>query len=717
MRNNEANRSSLSDDMRPRAEIKEPRESLKDLSHPSRDSICIPDSLVAALPSCAVSCIETFVDVQYSEATCGEKQSLDFLCTTPNNSGLTIGEGGLQCIFSDCTGSALGDIQVYSICAGISNAVPETVGTITATLPNSATMSTSTYPFSIGISTETESVTSTSTYPSSIGLSTDTESITSTTTPARLPTSTFPASFATTVTTTSTGDPAAASHATSVPVSTTPAQSSLTPRPGKLSSSQIAGIAVAGAAIVIIVGVLLAILVCVRKRRTRRRRSERWSITNGPSPPAAGDFPGSTKAGASSPALNGYNPDKRFYAPQPAMQKRRSLWRKSLKPEEIGVAVSPQMAQNASPASTTSQHTLARLLPHENSRSLWPAPLSMVGKPPGQTVEQPTQSVGRNQIEIPGIVVHPSTQPVVAPQHAREEKYTRFARRPLPAPLQIGDLATRTSAKPDRMPLTPVYDNGNFAKNHPTQKPPLEKAKVATQPPDIRDSQSTDIEEDVTPEHELGRPVRSQQISSFTSIYPLENILPEYMSGQYKTQNQGGRPPVGPQPSLEPESPIKGLRYPPIPRPAAISSQAERLARPRASLRVNTGDHPLFLPAAAQARSRSDESYIHTDSSSSQGRYPPVWPVNSSHGKAYGHTAPRQRPPYPQPSLRYGPVLPRAQYQRPPPAAPSRFFAPPPPTMQRTPPRQAGRAPPPAEGLRLTPGKTSGGDWYLTLEG
>lgn len=53
------------------------------------------------IPSCAIDCFESFIDLNRLSTGCGTRPSLQCLCSHETSSGLTIGEGALECIVSE----------------------------------------------------------------------------------------------------------------------------------------------------------------------------------------------------------------------------------------------------------------------------------------------------------------------------------------------------------------------------------------------------------------------------------------------------------------------------------------------------------------------------------------------------------------------------------------------------------------------------------------
>lgn len=674
-------------------------------THPERDSkmalssvespllqsrqFCVPEAVITAVPACASACIETFVQQQYSGA-CSQKGSLEFLCTTPNNSGLTIGEGGLQCIYSDCTGSDLEDIGVYYICTGIANSLPETLGTITATRDPMAATSTLLYPTSIGTPTSLETASGITTATGSPVVPNPQPS------PSSMSLSIFPSS---------------SSSVVSVPASTSAPPTSHTTSSKGLNNAQIAGVSVAGFATVAIACTLLTLLAWLRKRRGQQRRLDRRSMQPDPLPPAASS-PVILNTGPQTPVLENFYSNQRFYAQTPADEKRRSFWRKSIKPEEIGVAVSPEVPQKESPASTTSHHTTSHLLPTDPMSPLWPAPLRLSRQQQRPTIpaENSITTAGETKSDPTGLAIRNHNLDLRVPPNQVIERQP--VRQQQPPSLSVTNMEARATRQNARMPLTPVYDNGNFQKGQVLGNQRTIPSDEPEQRPRSRASEATEIEEDVTPEQDLFDQPSVPQAPSRISPYPLANILPEYMSMGPQRALQPYSDPHNQSTTSEPDSPIKGLRYPKIPRPAAVSRQAERVARPRAAAGVHTDGRPILL--GKQGRSQSDDSHIYTDSSSSQGGYarfrrpgmgqnnqlrrpPDTMNTRKAEYEGQGPFSSHQDP-YSNSHAQASSANP--QFARPTtPTGPQRVIS------------------PPQEELRLTPGITRGGDLYFTVDG
>ena len=335
-------------------------------------AICLPTDLLTAAPECAVGCILEFTQLNYSQNLCPFTSSLTYLCTSPTTSGLTIGEGSLQCLVSRCTGDDLKNTSVYNICDSVPGAVAKTVSVITATIEPATTasaMATSLPPL-IGNPTSTQEVTS-------IVLASGMPSLVP---PAATASNNNPVPSPTTVTTAS--QTSIQSHPSGTAVA---ASNKVSPAPN-LSNAQIAGIGV-GSALVSFLIMGLIFWHCRRRDKIQRRRSMRWSMHGVRTPPPNyGGPPPDLPVTAKVPD-NGFlaaPSSHRFYASALAEEKRRSFWRRSIKPEDIGVAVAPGVVEAGSPSSFASQQSLAKLLPKapeklpiKSGTALWPAPLNL----------------------------------------------------------------------------------------------------------------------------------------------------------------------------------------------------------------------------------------------------------------------------------------------------------------------------------------------------
>ncbi|KAI1613281.1 hypothetical protein EDD36DRAFT_438936 [Exophiala viscosa] len=631
-------------------------------------STCLPESLLSIVPQCAIDCIQSFAFTYYPGSTCEDNQDLNRLCTQKNTSGLTIGEGSLQCVVSFCAGTDQVDLAVYGICDGIVGSQPETARTITATLLATTSASTSameTLPATIGTPVSTEQI-------STIVMATSTPPVATATVNTAFPASTASSqpSGVNSMSASSTNTVSGMSTSTQATAVATN-MSDQTKSTPSLSTTQIIAIAVGAGATVIVVFALLMLVYCIRRRRRKRRRSHRRSRVVETTPPLPNyQSPFSRTSPTfeeTNPSLAASNANGRFYAAQPPMEeKRRSFWRRSIRPEEIGVAVSPKLGVEDSPVSVSSQQSMSRLLPTLPARALWPTPLDLESTRKRRRYTQRPISEATVLEEDPewtatgpeSILI--DNQPFILerPPPARKMKS-------IPPPLRL-PIATpnraRNAPQAVPMPLTPTYDNGNVKLMSPAgtvftppstvantmqtfadgaSPPPLLERKLApsstyanknimqSMPParlPLRAINSQDTDTVVRPPYNtaptasnVAVPVltRTNSISSeYTEIE--EDTTPEEINKQLGLSANPPTPSIFAGSSIYSyagqRSPIKDLRYPSIPRSAAVSRQAEKPSHMRGSVAIPS--HPRLT---RNQLVRAEASFVQTDTTSSDG--------------------------------------------------------------------------------------------------
>lgn len=680
------------------------------------NSTSVEASALLVVPDCATNCLEAFISSNYAQSTCTNNLDLACLCTHNTPSGLTLGEAALRCLLSSCpSDNLINATTVTNICSGVSDAIAGTIGTLTVTMTTTNVVSlsaftsaansiTSPLPSSIFVPTSSISI---STIVSETGSPSISPSIVSATFPqpssttSPIPTavsilsSTTPSTSATFVSSTTT-TPSSMSSSTSTTFTQPAAQSTssataVSPtveRQGVLTTGQIVGISIAGVATALLAIGLLLLFCCLRKRKRQRRFSTQWAMANErqpqrPSTPP--QDPGHVGTTFANPADVTIGHGQRYYASRPVEERRRSFWRKSIKPEDIGVAVSPEIAQHAlpdTPDSYSSQRTASQLLPAMPAYALWPAPLRLSrqlqkskDQRPESTATVFEEDTGRSTTFHKAVTVPYEGMEL----DLRKEKTQRSVS---PTPRARNQMAAdpraqmyaieraQAQAKRSQIPLTPVYDNGNptpvygrgaFGGAIPGSSdaaipmvPPVYRpstfASAYTQPqqPDYyntmyqqygqnpftiptltqepqnshntayrqlttapinhrtsassnrrnpRDSASSDVtnfetDEDTTPEQELDK-----------------RLKPSLLSPVMESPRR-----FPPQET----SPIKDLQYPRVPRPAAVSRQAEKPSRPRAALQVDTTGPPprMELPSRDQLV-RNERSFLQSESTSS----------------------------------------------------------------------------------------------------
>lgn len=354
-------------------------------SRPSMVSLA--PSLIARIPPCAQACVESFISEELPVSLCPPLKDLECLCANNSASGLTLGEGSIRCVASSCADRDLGsDYMVYEICAGIKGAVSMTHKTLTATQPappsTSVRKTTHTSESSISNSLSTTKP-SFSTVTSSISTSfsrsfktnsTASNTDTSTTPPVILPTRSH-SSGATVDSTTST-----------VATSSGSASAALASANKSLTKPQIAGIAVVGVVgVAIAIGVIFLIC-CVRRKRSKKRLSGSSFggdriIDSFPNTPGHSNARNrGTEHAHRSRDLVIVDGQRGPITPNGNNGSQTSLLGRNFHPDEIGVAVVPEMRENSraeeTPSSAASYRTTSKLLPDKPSYySLYPSPL------------------------------------------------------------------------------------------------------------------------------------------------------------------------------------------------------------------------------------------------------------------------------------------------------------------------------------------------------
>lgn len=190
----------------------------------------IPQSLRSSVPSCAWSCLSSYIQSNYPAKTCPDQDDVGCLCSHTGAEGFTLQEGAFVCAHQNCAGEATQSSinSTYNICNGQRGALPATHSTLPTTFSAKPTQPSSTSSPLPSMSTTT----SVASDASSTASSTTTSSATS-------------------------------SGALSV------ASPTVSPARG-LQTSQIVGITVASGAAVILVISIGIVIICLRRRRQRQ---------------------------------------------------------------------------------------------------------------------------------------------------------------------------------------------------------------------------------------------------------------------------------------------------------------------------------------------------------------------------------------------------------------------------------------------------------------
>ncbi|KAK5233153.1 hypothetical protein LTR47_005650 [Exophiala xenobiotica] len=591
--------------------------------------------------------------------------------------------------------------------------------------------------------------------PPTIGTPTSTEQISTivmaTPSPTSAPNSANPAASTASPSDSNTSSRSGSSSTVSAIPSNTALNTSMSDRAASkplLSTAQITGIAIGGAATAVVVFTLLMLVYYLRKKRRERRRSKRRSRLVEETPPPNYQSPQKRTTptfGDMTSSLTVPTTNNRFYATQQTMEdKRRSFWRRSIRPEEIGVAISPKMGGEGSPVSTTSQQSMSRLLPTAPSRALWPAPLDLEAtrgrkgytRRPLSDATLLEEEAETRAMESESIMV--DNQPFIL-----EKPPAAKRQRTIPPPLRlpiVPENSARTPTQAVRIPLTPTYDNGNVNIISPPRgfgsppsrdpnageasqggAPQISLSERRLAPSSTYANRNSDLSTNETATTCATTCGESRCTSSIcvSSVYTEieEDTTPEEVNKQLGLRANPPTPSIftGKPVDLYPseESPIRDLKYPSIPHSAAVSRQAEKPAQPRSPPVVR-------LPLAQSTRDqlvRAEASFMQTDTTSSDGYLsddtiewpvPPLSQVDSRRGTMLSPGILKSSMAKVRNNATDGKRLPLSQMMSPSlnevlsvEAKPTKLTVP-----QRSPSTKA----------RLTPSKSKTGDLYLTVE-
>jgi hypothetical protein len=652
-----------------------------------QQQICLPGDLTDQLPSCSFLCIESFVQQNYSPSDCASTSNLDHLCQTRSRTGHTIGELSLQCIASDCAGQATNNILLaaYNVCEGVDNALPNTATVINATIQPVSTTSQTTVP-------------PTTPPPATPTLSSPTPAVPTTSATVVMETTSMTVS----------GSGVSVTVQMMMPTTTIPSQ---TPSPTEVGSnfmpdempSMNTGLsdgAIAGAATgASLAGVLIFMLLFLFIRRRKQAKEDKtvWSKQI--------SSPDTANSQASS---FGITPS------QPGQNQRRSFWRMSIRPEEIGIAVSGRFgARQSTAASPDMLNQMPSNIParYMSPRSSWPVPLGPNGPAPPRPPRESVATIFDEDIEQqphqpPRVSVGGVQFALAEPEKAKRQKST-------PQPLELNRArgfsppldSIRSPGSSSAIPLTPTYDNGNFVITPTRDVAPnsIAAALASTIPlstqgqlplrsPNYAVSHTSPRRNRLQKKNSVKRsppvppPVRQDSDSTFFDT----DTSPEELDRRLEAPV---RNPLGTIPQ-SPRSPITNLQYPAIPESAAVSPQAREPAQPRYLF-----DSPTlaFVPKGIRPQrdtmTQTRPPLNHTDSTSSDGlasNFSIEWPV-----------PPSGRPPTQQPA----PVSPLARLANR--ATTESVYS-----QQRASEYQLS----PTSQARITPTKSKSGDLFFKVE-
>ena len=385
--------------------------------------------LALVIPICAQGCLESFIASSFPSSSCGTPPDFNCLCVSISASGFTVGEGGLECLFSDCPDYDFDEsieLSVYEVCADVQGARPNTHSTLTATPKTVASVTggfsttptnsnnfspyshsrsifpgTSSAAFGINtvIATATGSPAPVSKSASSLDRALTTKAASSGVGPNATPTTTPTYSTSSAAATTSTvAAAAAAAAAAAKPVLTNP---------------QIAGVTVAGVGAAAIAFGLCLLFFCLRRRH--RKRHSGWSFGGDkiidsqettPDMAVIGgrEFENHPQLG-SPPAVVAAPPPRRelrIVTPATSSDDGWNRYQRSMNTEEeIAPAVPPPPPKSSNhspvePITPASYRTSSQLLPDKPTYSLYPPPLRVTPRnssaPAGLRPSGPTAS-------------------------------------------------------------------------------------------------------------------------------------------------------------------------------------------------------------------------------------------------------------------------------------------------------------------------------------
>lgn len=573
------------------------------LARPQSSLPTLSPSLATTVPVCARPCLQSFIAESFPKSICSNQQDLACLCTHNSTGSYTLGEGAFRCIALSCTNETARDAGAYQVCAGIQNALPNTHATITATMV--AVTSAPGDLFDTGAQTTSSQIPS-SIVPSSGSISA-TALVVATGTPSGQPSPTNPSSVVG-----STLAPSQTSHAAATTSSVSPVTT------GALTTPQIAGIAVAGVASASVAFGVMLFLYCLRRRRALKQQMEQLPFEIEKAPPKANNNssdppPPPPKDGETSKDNPGTpTPNVKFdQAPKVPPKdggKRRSFWRRTIKPDDIGVAVSPETAHQASPKSIASYRTTSRLLPDKPAYTLWPRPMQILQyNRPESTDTNFEENLYGSQRRVPDMSIpalrgsrsvdlnrRPIQQHDIRNQYYSQEypvdslalMYAKEKGIHQRRPSLSTNVRPEARETPEPQWIAPPHRlERPAALRHPTAlRPgppqPRNLLQPISIPPTARSSNYSDNYSLASTEPHLNRPLQSYHPASRRSLSTRQSV--RYSNASDTSFESAGEEDLTPpaEPALSPvvesphTSPISALKYPRVPRSASIAKTA-----------------------------------------------------------------------------------------------------------------------------------------------
>ncbi|KAJ5834935.1 hypothetical protein N7447_000961 [Penicillium robsamsonii] len=410
-------------------------------------------ALYDIVPDCAKDCVNSFIKSEYTPVECKSPSNIKCLCRTGTTSGLTLGEAALSCVLSLCSQTVSAKSKAYHICDSVSEALPKTHQTITATIFSDTS---TTITSDVETTTETTSTSSTSTteHTSEVSMTTPTATSASASTSASTSASASASTSASTSALASTPTSNTSSHTSSITLydasSSSGSQVGPTSSTGQISSDSsedtnkkgdhaitpaaVIGMSVASGVAGSFIIVVAVFFCCKRWRGKQRERAPSHIFEIGgvmsepsdfskPMPPLPTD--GLGLGSSYSPtsdretmlqrpgtfhSMATVHPPSR-YTPQSATVYHSGQTKGPQDQERIGFAFSSDSDWESSPRTQSSQHSVARLIP-DPAAGLYPKPLKWSHRPPsGETLfeedEGQQAAAGMMQNNSPRLGIRP----------------------------------------------------------------------------------------------------------------------------------------------------------------------------------------------------------------------------------------------------------------------------------------------------------------------
>lgn len=364
-------------------------------------------TLAQVVPICAQGCLESFVASNFPSSSCGTPPVFSCLCVSDSTSGLTIGEGGLECLFSECPDYDFDNsvaFNVYEVCIQVQGAKPNTHSTLTATsvvfasATGEVNRATTTNSNNLSYNSESRSI-----FPgaSSAAFGTSTVITTATRSSSRFPKSassldhalmTTVASSGVGLTASPTTSPSSSTKSAAAATSSTAVAAAAVVAKPVLTKPQIAGVTVASVGGATIAFGLCFLFFCLRRKHNKRHSG--WSFGGDkiidsqettPDMAAIGGQGFENRPQHSSPppvvAAPPQRRELRLVTPATSSDDGWNRYQRSMNhEEETALAVHPPTPKSSNhspvdPITPASHRTSSQLLPDKPTYSLFPPPL------------------------------------------------------------------------------------------------------------------------------------------------------------------------------------------------------------------------------------------------------------------------------------------------------------------------------------------------------